>query len=420
MLGKNLNQEALSIYSSYFKRNNLYFDAYNIFLKFARAEKTGVINGIQVYNGAFVKVKGNIFVPVTLYKPIVGELMSNLVKYKRHAEKIKKYYVNEHYNDIESLFVSGDNFIALPHVLALWPDYNLIKHYYNGFSLEKIDQILWTYFMFNKKPNIHKDPMFLFYRIKPDNSPEIFNKRRFNLAMFFQMLDISMMPLIYQDGALITYTKTILKDLSIYNKTTSKEVVKTAVKKITNTSIALEELFQVKNMSKIRLNTFMFPYTLILGKTDYGYVLNVFKFDLETLRHKLVLSRPVYKQLVQKKENLKGIEFDVDLIARTVGSFNMSFVFTGIDNEYIYFYPLTKELHIRVKDLKLEKEYPFIVKLPINSLEYAVINGDKLTIKKDGKTIILHFPDHDIRNCVIKRRISLWQSNNLHKKVNKI
>lgn len=407
MLAGQLKNVPLDIFEAYETRRELFANSHTIMFEFKNLEESGSIKGVKLHNDLFIRVKNQICLPITNHAKLLKQLNLSLVKHKKRVEKLKKYYMDKHYKDIERvMIVSGDSFTALPHILAYWPDYDVIKNYYKKYSLKSIDETLWAFFRV-KTVTKFTYPAFTIYYTLPAVKAGIYDVRRFNLFFFFNLIDSSVIPLIYKDGVLLPEYSTLLSNLDTYDKPTIKEVVKSVVKKLTDPNFSKKDFLHNNSgySSSSFIITQLFPYTFTLGLTDYGYVLNVYKFDLKNFKHELVLVKPVYRdynlyrELTYKRkystlpERISVEQKVLDVNEVINSKYRLPYSFTGFDNEFVYFSAYGYK----------KIGYLIIGKLPIKDIDYIEIHGNMLTLGKDGKKTDIVIQNSDIRHCIIKQ-----------------
>lgn len=339
--------------------------------------------------GIFLRVKSNYYSPFThLIKDM--DTLESTMNSEKVTKEITEYYTTGQYKHIKDLHIfSEDPYLALPHLLAYWVEYDLLREYFKETPLEVIDKTLWARYTF--LDNNTKEP--------------ILGKRRFNLFGFFKMCLGTELPLTYKDGILLLTKHTAINDLSVYDKPTVNEVIDTLVKKISNPDFSMEEFFgNGRFMNPWYPVMRMFPYFFIIIITPYGLVLNLYKFDFETLQYKLILIKQVQEDYTMIKQaltsfNLKAEEAEFDKIHERFEEFRKRYipVYFGVDKEFAFFY--IKKV-VDNQTLSIE-----VLKVPLDRIDYIKISNLKLTVKIDNIETTLFCDSNGLITTIIPPKL---------------
>lgn len=395
MLNKKMGTKLLMSGFDESRQVKLYTKSYGLLLNFRKVQQTGMLFGGKVYNEIFVKLKSHYYTPVTQFLTS-ATLIESLFQHHKRIEKLLNYYTQEYYKEIEKIIIVGeDPYMALPHALALWVDYNLLKPYYNGAQLNKIDQTFWAHHINNILNKVGQ----------PIDKP-LLKSRRFNLFAFLDLITHPKVPLIYRDGLLLVERHKMFTNYDIFDRPTVKRFINIFIKILSNPSLA-EQNPSTKHFYELFWNPriVMFPYTFFTSLTDYGYVVNLYKFNMETFNHDLILAKPVHSNALLKALAVGGYEFEgvvsetFDDSHEVLNSIKKEW-FTrhhlshiGFDDEYLY---LTKlKIDNRPKKCKIN-----VFKIPLNKIDSIEMRNYLLKIEQGGKQTTLFTMYSDINTKI--------------------
>lgn len=296
----------------------------------------------SISNKMFQKVKNDYY---TLIVNISNNLSNDLFKefLTGNAKHIFDYYINKEYKNIEDVIIQGSNIVTpLIEALSLGVDYNLLRNYYKGINLKKVEKILIAYAL---NRGIHVDSLpFSDYCI-------LKHFKKFSLFRFFDLINNEVVPLIYKDGVLLTSYYSIFEDFKIYDEVSYKKVIMNIVKMLLRDDFSTTQVLSLSEAEPLDyIELEMFPFLITMTPTDYGYVINLFKYNELTKpvekqstpntvslykSYDLIGIYPVhrshyYKSLKVKQTSLENIDSTIML---NVG---------GADDKYMYLYSETK------------------------------------------------------------------------------
>lgn len=388
-----------------------------VLVTFNKVRRTGTFLNKPVYNELFIKLKKKVYIPLTSALKSKEEL-TLIMENKKRRSKIVKYYTKEEYKKINGVFVYGeDPYTSLPLALALWVDYDLIRPYYKNAPIEEIDKTLWAYQMFYQNKRYR-----LFYKYFTGNKAcyglygvssggeQIAEKKRFTLFGYLDLVDTGGLPLIYKDGILISSVNSVLNDLIVYDKPTTAEVIKTIFKKL----LQIQTLVNYKGRTNLIFPIIdIFPYMFITSLTDYGYVVNLFKLNMETGKHKLVLSREVHCESMDKTiQKLTGrppemnvrIEKDMEKVKTYVQKVEgrpYSRLNFGIDKDYVYLYYSPSDPWFYSQKIIID-----MIKVPLKEIDSVTLyslHQERIYgvfIDAHGKTVYIKTPNYYVNTKI--------------------
>lgn len=388
MLNKVFDTKLVEVFQSSEMTIKALTGSHNLIFELKSTKRTGNMFGSTVYNELFVRLKSKYYSPIT-HQIQSEKVLKSILKYDKRKEKIKKYYLGGYYNEIENVVVLGrDVYLALPHLLSLWPDYDLIREYYKKAPLKEIDQILWVKYVYN---NLYSHII--------QSEELLIRTKRFNIFGFLEWCNRPDVPLFYNDGILLASSYNMFNDLSVYRGKSVKEVVRNLAKKLTSQDLKKEDFVENGNyMVSWFLTKKIFPYLFTLVMTDYGHVLNLYKFNLKTLQYDLILVKPVYEycELVKKEALNNNIESGTVRVEDLRGFEKMFYrdYYFGVDEEYAYFY----------FDWYSSKKpkYSFkLFKIPLNQISVIKLRNGKMEIKsKKGAVKFLNSHPFNITTVI--------------------
>lgn len=374
MYGQWLNPQVFNMLRKPVERVRVLTKTYTLLFKLKNTKKTGVLFGNPAYNDIFIKLKSGVYVPMT---NLIGdrESYNSISRYRKRAEKIMKYYTSQQYKNIEGVHIIGeDPYLALPHLLSFWIDYDLIRPYYKSLALEKIEQTLWAYSLVELNGSDFEQ-----------FQEKLLKIRRFNLYGFLDLVSGEEIPLVYKDGILLALYYTMFSDFKAYDKPTAKEVVKEVVKRLSSPNLSLKDFYNNGGKLWVKYPVIrLFPYIITMSITDYGFVLNLYKFNLKTLQYDLILIKPIHRDYEILKEESPTTErviindrvvTNIESIENTLSKMH----YFGFDEDYVYIYScrFTSSLALRVD----------INKIPLSLIDYIKLDDLILVIvDKKGRT----------------------------------
>lgn len=278
--------------------------------------------------------------------------------------------------------------------MSFWPKYDLIKQYFDNVNFENLDRTLWLYCVANHPSTV-----------------EATRKRKFNLLGLLSLIRDDYIPLLYKDDVLLVPQDDMLKEQDIYNKQTVMNVIDSIIEALTMQNITMDDFKLGLFVSEYPVMR-IFPYTITLPLTDYGYAVNLFKMSND-LQNKLIKVKwfdgrlPFYikawygnvkiHHTITEAKSVKDVQ-----IFRDNQGLEAKYYF-GFDDDYTYIYTLNYNYAYSGKN-KGGNLCVNMLKIPFNIMQNVEVSQSEVIIRVNNQVINFISAIHQIKKLSYKRR----------------